>query len=174
MNKRAYIGAFVIAIAGILFWTLVMPLYDKVKANREALAERTALLEGRGAIIANIKTLTKQYTEHASDVERFASIVPPQKSAAEIVSALQALATQNGVQLTTLAVGPTLGQTQNPYEDQTVDLGVNGSYPAFKSFLESLEKNIRVIDITSIDASPTVENSPIIGFRVKGTAYFLK
>ncbi len=172
--NRAYTGAGLIAVAGILFWVLVMPSYDKVSANREALTERKTLLEGRGAIIANVKSLLKDYAAHADEVKRFSSIVPAQKSAAEIVSAIQTLATQNGVQLNTLAVGATLGDTQNPYQDQTIDIGVNGSYPAFKSFLSALEKNIRVIDITSIDASPTTEDSPIISFRLKGTAYYLK
>jgi Tfp pilus assembly protein PilO len=172
--NRAYIGASLIAVAGILFWILTMPTYDRMSANREALAERTALLEGRSAIINNIKSLIKEYTAHADEIKRFASIVPPQKSAAEIVSAIQTIAVQNGVQLSTLAVGPTLGDNQTPYQDQTIDIGINGSYPAFKSFLGALEKNIRVIDITSIDASPTTEDSPIISFRLKGTAYFLK
>lgn len=174
MTHRPYIGASIIAVAFLLFWVVAMPLYDKVSANREALAERETLLEGRSAIIESIKAMTKQYTEHSADVERFASIVPPQKSAAEIVSAIQTLATENGVQLTSLAVGPSLTQSQNPFQDQTVEIGINGSYPAFKSFLTALEKNIRVIDITSVDGSPTTENSPIIAFRMKGNAYYLK
>ncbi len=174
MTTRPYVGAIIIAVAFLAFWVVSMPLYDKVTANREALAERTTLLEGRSAIIASIRAITKQYIEHSADVERFASIVPPQKSAAEIVSAIETLATQNGVQLTTLAVGPTLTQSQNPFQDQTVEIGINGAYPAFKSFLAALEKNIRVIDITSVDGSPTTENSPIIAFRIKGNAYYLK
>ena len=173
--SRAYIGAFLVAIAGILFWTLLMPAYDNVMAQRDAIAERADIIKERTDIIANIKTLTLEYANRSTDIARFASIVPAQKSAPELISSIQALATQNGLQLTTIALsGGTTNQDVNPYQGQPIDLGLNGDYLAFKSFLIALERNIRLIDIISISASPTSENSPIISFRIKGNAYYLK
>ncbi len=172
--SRTYIGAGLIAIVGILFWILVMPLYDTILAQRDALSERTTILENRNSIIANISALTQEYAKHSSDIQRFGSIVPAQKSAPELVSSIQALATQNGLQLTSLSLGTNTSQTKDPYDLQSMDMGLNGSYPAFKSFLMALERNVRVIDIVNIDASPTSDNSPIIAFRIKGNAYYLK
>lgn len=173
-TSRAYIGAFLIAAACLLFWILIMPAYDTIGAQRDALAERTSILESRNAIIANISALTQQYTAHAADIQRFASIVPAQKSAPEIISAIQALASANGLQLTSIALSGGAPQDLNPYQAQSIDMGLTGSYPSFKTFLEALEKNIRLIDIISIDASPATDNSPIISFRLKGNAYYLK
>ena len=173
-TSRVYIGAFLIAAALLLFWVLVMPTYDMIGAQRSALADRTDILGNRSAIIANINSLLQQYTTHAADIARFSAIVPAQKSAPELVSAIQALATANGLQMTSIALSGTVNQDTNPYQSQSIDLGLAGSYPAFKSFLEALEKNIRLIDIISLDASPTTENSPIISFRLKGNAYYLK
>lgn len=172
--SHTYLGAILIAIVGILFWTLVMPMYDTVMVQRDALNERTTILENRNIIIANIKTLTQEYTQHSSDIQRFGSIVPAQKSAPELVSSIQALATQNGLQLTSLSLGTNTNQTKDLYDSQSIDMGLNGGYPAFKSFLMALERNIRVIDIVNIDASPTSDNSPVISFRIKGNAYYLK
>ena len=172
--SRTYIGACLIAIAGILFWTLLMPAYDNVMAQREAIAQRTDIIKSRTDIINNIKTLTQEYTDRSTDIARFASIVPAQKSAPELISSLQALATQNGLQLTTFALSGGTNQDTNPYQGQSIDLGLNGNYLAFKSFLMALERNIRLIDIISINASPTSENSPIISFQIKGNAYYLK
>ena len=172
--SRTYIGAFLVAIAGILFWTLLMPAYDNVMAQRDAIAERADILKDRSDIIANINALAQEYAKRSTDIARFTSIVPAQKSAPEIISSIQALATQNGLQLNTIVLSGAVNQTSNPYKEQSIDLGLSGSYPAFKSFLMSLERNIRLIDIISMDASPTSDNSSIISFRIKGNAYYLK
>ena len=175
MNQtRTYIGAALIGLAGILFWLLAMPLYDNVSAEHDALSQRSGIIQNRAAIIANISALTKQYTARAADIDRFTSIVPVTKSAPELISSLQALASQNGLQLTTIALSGDVNQDNNPYQEQSIDLGMNGTYPAFKSFLIDLEKNVRVIDIISFDANPITDNANLIGFRIKGNAYYLK
>lgn len=172
--SRTYIGALLISIAGILFWILLMPLYDNVTTQRNAITERASILANRSAILANISTLTQEYAQRSTDIARFSSIVPAKKSAPEIISSIQALATQNGLQLTTLVLSGGANQDTNPYQEQSIDLGLTGSYPAFKSFLIAFERNIRIMDIISLDASPISDNSPIISFRVKGNAYYLK
>jgi len=172
--SRAYIGAFLITIAGIIFWILLMPLYDNTMAQREAVTQRAEIIETKSDIIANINATTKEYTDRSSDIARFASIVPAVKSAPEIVSSIQALATQNGLQLKSISLSGNINQSINPYQEQSVGLELNGDYLAFKSFLMALERNIRLIDVLSIDASPISESSPVISFRIKGNAYYLK
>jgi Tfp pilus assembly protein PilO len=172
--NRAYVGASLIAIAGILFWVFLMPLYDNVMAQRDALADRATILENRNTILTNISALTKQYADRSSEIQRFASIVPAQKSVAELVSSVQALASQNGLQLTSLNLSADTNQGKNVYHSQSIDMGLSGNYLAFKSFLIALEHNLRIIDITSIDASPNNDNSSIIGFRIRGNAYYIK
>jgi len=171
---RTYIGALLVAIAGIIFWVLLVPTYDNIMAQREAITERADILKNRGNIITNINALTQEYVNKSVDITRFAAIVPAQKSVPEIISSIQTLATQNGLQLTTITLSGGANKNTNSYQEQSIDLGLAGSYPAFKSFLMALEKNIRLIDIISLDASPTSDNSPIISFRIKGNAYYLK
>lgn len=171
--SRNYIGALLIALAGILFWVLLLPAYDTVMAQREAVTERASILKDRADTIASIKTMTQEYITRATDIERFTSIVPAKKSVPEIVSSIQALSFENGLQLTTVTLSGGANKGTDPYLVQSIDLGLTGSYPAFKSFLMALEKNIRLIDVVSIDASPIAENSSIISFRIRGNAYYL-
>ncbi len=173
-HSRTYIGAGLIAVAGILFWMFAMPQYDAVAANRVALQERTEILSDRSALITKIEGFAKKYAENAPAIERYSSIVPARKSVPELVSSVQTLANANGLQLTTMALTADSKQSKDPYESQSVDMALTGGYPAFKSFLSALERNIRIIDISSVDANPTSENSPVIGFRIKGSAYYLK
>lgn len=163
------------AIAGILFWVLLMPTYDGIQLKREAIAERDVLIKDRNDVIANISSLSEEYAKRSTDIARFKSIVPDVKSVPELVSSIQDLATKNGLQLTTLTIsGNAKNQTENPYQDQYVEINLSGNYPAFKSFLISLERNIRLIDITSIGASPISENTSLINFNIKGNAYYVK
>lgn len=172
---RTYIGAALIAIAGILFWVLVMPAYDYMGALRSALDDRNQILDNRTTIINNIASLMKQYSDNASAITQFSYVVPATKSPAELVSTIQALASQNGLTLNSIALTQTqLSQDQNPYAAQPVEIALTGSYLALRAFLAALEHNTRLIDISSIDANPTAGNSASIGFRIHGNAYFLK
>ena len=172
--SKSYIGALLVALAGIIFWILLLPAYDNVVAQREAIAERADILKDRQDTINKIKNLTQEYAKRATDISRFTSIVPAQKSAPELISALQALATQNGLQLTNIALSGNANQDKNVYQEQSIDLGLVGNYPAFKSFIMAVERNIRLIDIKTIGASPIAENSTNISFKLKGNAYFIK
>ncbi|OGN16586.1 MAG: hypothetical protein A3C88_01760 [Candidatus Yanofskybacteria bacterium RIFCSPHIGHO2_02_FULL_50_12] len=175
-SSRTYVGAGLIAVAALLFWILAMPAYDYIGGLRIALEERQTIVDNRTAILANIDSLGQQYSEYSADIRRFENIVPATKSAPELVSAIQAIATQNGLTLTSLAltgVPPGKGD-MSLYNTQPIDIGLFGSYPSLRSFLEALESNIRLIDVVSIEASPSSENSTVIGFRIKANAYFLK
>lgn len=172
--SRTYIGAILIAGAGIIFWVLLMPTYDNVMARREAVTQRNDIIKTKTDIITSINSLTKEYANRSADIARFSSMVPALKSAPELVSSIQALATQNGLQLKTISLSGNITQDLNPYLSQSIGIELNGGYLAFKSFLMAIERNIRLIDIDSIDASPIAENSPVISFRIKGNAYYLK
>lgn len=174
MNSgRTYLGAVLIGIAGLLFFVLVMPTYDGISARRAALDQRTQMVNDDNAVIAKLNDFKKQSADRAADIKEFSNIVPATKDGADLVSMLQALASQNGLQMTTLAMGSTANTQDSPYSDQSLDIGLNGGYVAFRSFVDDMEKNVRIIDVDSIDAAPVTEGSPTISFKVKAHAYFL-
>jgi len=172
---RTYVGASLVAIAGILFWVLIMPLYDKIIDQREAITLREELIASRTEVIDTVANLTKEFKIKSTEIERFKSIVPTLKSGPELVSSIQAMAIQNGLQLTNISLAGAVSDntSANPYQEQNISLSLSGSYPAFKSFLMAIERNIRLIDIVSISASPTDGKSSLINFSIKGLAYYL-
>ncbi len=171
---RSYVGAGLIAISGLLFFALLMPAYNSVSARRVALADRQTALITQQEGIRDFNQLKEEAARRSSDIKQFSAIVPATKSPAEIVSMVQTIASQNGLQLLTLAMGTSAVQEKSPFASQAVDMGLSGGYLAFRSFIESLERNIRVIDIDAIDASPSTDSSPIINFRVRAHAYYLQ
>ncbi len=174
MNKN-YIGAGLTAIAIILFWALTLPLYDRVSDLDVAIKEREDLLNSRNAIIANIRELNKEYQKRISDIAKLSAIVPSKKSVAEVLSALNDMTTRNGVGLVNSSItGQKSNDNINPYDLLALDMNLNGSYIALTNFLKALESNLRLVDISSIDAATGSGKSAALNFVVKGNAYYLK
>ncbi|HZZ99209.1 MAG TPA: type 4a pilus biogenesis protein PilO [Candidatus Paceibacterota bacterium] len=171
---KTYIGALLIAAAAVAFWMLALPAYDQVVSLRDALSQREEILQNRTAIVSNIKSLDKQYTEHSAEIQRFSNIVPASKDTAELVSTIQAMASQNGLTLTGVAMGSQNGsKNKDPYQTQSMDISVTGKYLSFRSFLSNLESNLRIMDVTNLDISQTTGDSSDLNFRIKANAYYL-
>jgi Tfp pilus assembly protein PilO len=174
--NRNYIGAGLIAIAIIIFWALIFPFYNEVSDLDSAIRDREDLLKSRDTIINNTKELSKEYQKRIPEIAKLSAIVPSKKSVAEVLSAIDVLSLKNGMQLSSSAIiSPNNSDsTAGLYNLLSVEIGLSGSYPALVSFLQALEKNLRLIDITSIDAAAGLGNTSTLNFVVKGNAYYLK
>ena len=175
MNKN-YIGAGLIAIAIVLFWALALPFYNGISDLDAAVKEREDLLNSRTAIITNIKNLNKEYQKRIPEIAKLSAIVPSKKSIAEVLSAINDVSAKNGVQLSSSAMmGQKTSATDTvPYNLLSLEMELSGSYPGLTNFLKSLERNLRLVDITSVDAATSFGTISTLNFNVKGNAYYLK
>lgn len=175
LNKN-YIGATLIAIAGFFFWGWILPGYNTISELTTLVKERQDLIAARSKIIANIASLTKEYQQRSSDIKKLSAVVPNKKSIAEIVSTMENIASRNGMQV----IGETISeQKSNPdasYNSVLVDIALGGGYASLVNVLQSMEKNLRLIDVSSIDVNPGVSSGGaiILNFRVKMYVYFVK
>lgn len=174
-NKN-YIGAGLVALALIGAWGWVLPEYNKISELNIALEERQELYDSRSVIVKKIQDMNKEYQQRAADITRISSILPSKKSLAEIVSAIDKLAMQSGLQLisATIAGKPSDSQV-GAHNSLPIEIAMSGSYPGLVSFLQSAEKNLRILDITSMDAAAGAADNPgSLNFSLKGNAYYLK
>lgn len=173
-NKN-YTGAGLIALAIIGIWAWVMPEYNKISELDLALQERQDLYDSRSAILKRIQDMNKQYQEKAADITKISGILPSKKSLAEAVSAIDRIATQSGLQLVSAQLAGEPSNEGSTYNSLPIEITLNGSYPGLVSFLQSAEKNLRIIDITSVDAAASSVDKPgLLNFSIKGNAYYLK
>lgn len=174
-NKN-YIGAGLIALAFIGAWGWVLPEYNKISELNLALNERRELYDSRSGVIKRIQDLDKEYQQRAADIRKISSVLPSKKSLAEMVSAIDKLSTQSGLQLSSATIaGKQADGKVGDYNFLPIEILMGGSYPGLINFLQSAEKNLRIIDITSIDAAAgSADNSGLLNFSVKGNAYYLK
>jgi len=172
-NKN-YLGVGLTGLAIIIFWIFVMPAWNKISMLNDAIAERKDILSSREEILKRIDDLNKQYQKRSSDVGKISSVVPNAKSAAELVSTVEAITQQTGMQLVEITMGES-GRQEQELQTVFIELGLTGDYPSLTAFLELLEKNIRLIDVFEISASQaSVPGAQVVlNFRVKVNAYYL-
>jgi Tfp pilus assembly protein PilO len=182
MNAKNAFGAFVMAIALFFFWPVVVGSWQTVQALSAAQADRQALLEQRKTILSHVNdeqaTYAKKLTGQTATM--FDALVPAQKSSAELLSAIQDMATSAGLQLVELrtseaAVAQSAAGSQSS-SSKTLSLQVDlgGTYSGLRSFLGSLEQYVRVLNVNSIDVNKDTQNPGKLKFTVKADAYFIK
>lgn len=173
-NKN-YLGAALAGLAIILFWLLGMPAWDRMTLLRSAIAERENILSSRAEILKKVEDLNNQYRERSSDVKRISSIVPNAKGAAELVSMVEAVSRQTGLQLIELTMGGSDIQDNKEMRTVFLELGLIGNYPSLTTFLGLLESNLRLIDVFEITVSRMESSGAqiVLNFRVKLNAYYL-
>ena len=130
----------------------------------------------RTAIITNIKNLNSEYQKRIPEISKLSAIVPSKKSVAEVLSAIDNISIKNGIELFSSAIiSQKISDTEfNPYNLLSLEIGLSGSYPGLANFLKSFERNLRLVDITSVDGTAGLGNTSVLNFVVKGNAYYLK
>lgn len=174
IENKNYLGTTLAGLAIIIFWVFIMPVWDRISLLNEAVPEREAMLSSTREILKKIEELNVQYQERSSDVARISSVVPNAKSSAELVSTVEAITQQTGLQLVEIITSGS-GDQQQELQTISIELGLTGNYPSLTAFLELLEKNLRLMDVSEINITQTsISGGQVaLNFRVKAKAYYL-
>lgn len=176
MSARNIFGSLVIALVLFSFWPFVVGRYQQVGALRQALAERQALVDEREAALENFTEELDRFQSRLSgdDLDKFSAMVPENKSTAELLSTLDALANGTGMRLLEAGISEaSSGRSQDVTKTLTINMQLEGRYASFKSYLSQLEQSVRLLDVQTLEMS----SSDIVGeirFSVQAKAYFLQ
>lgn len=171
-KTKQYLGMGLIAIALFLVWTLDVATSSRISALREAIKEREATVAERENILAAVKKFQQDYTAQAADAQRFAALVPPRKSTAELVSEIEAMAAQSGITVTNLSTSGNPA-TGGAYQELNLRLEARGAYAALVSFLAAAERNIRLLDMQTIEISTDAAQASVLTIQLQAKTYFL-
>lgn len=177
MKKNIVILIFILVFIAILF-LLDLPAYNKVTSLREELKKHQDFLKEKEEIVAKVDQLKQVYESRQSELKKVLYVLPVEEELPNLIVQFEALSSENGLILESLnfvkqavitrsaaAEDVEQGKTSQPsttspatetgsqrdYKTQEIFLSVSGSYKSFKSFLEALELNIRLMDIKSIN-----------------------
>ena len=154
-----------ISIAG--FFIVTKPLFDSIsdintqKASlNEALDTSRNLKEQRDKLIDQSKAID------SSDIDKLKKLLPDNVDNIRLILEIGEIARPYGMVLKDVKYGADSSQTNQQGNPNTSDYGVwnfefstKGSYSNFLNFLRDLEKNLRIMDVVSIQFSSDTDTS---------------
>lgn len=158
-SERAlsFLISFTLLIGAVLVYSLlVVPSYRNIQILRNEAASKSLELENLETALEKLDSLLRDFQSLSSARETMKLTLPNDPNIAQVVNTISGLATINNLDIsrvgTTLAPVQTLN-TNNAARNigaVSVRFGVTGQYKKFTSFLESIERNVRLMDVVSI------------------------
>jgi Tfp pilus assembly protein PilO len=176
MNK-SLIASIIFAAGAFAIFVLILPEFTSIKDAKAALQARQALIEERNSELQKVAELDKQYQARQADIDKILVFMPEQKRIDQVVSSIQQMTTQAGLNLAAMMTAAVADTENVGYKKILVSFDVVGQYPSFINFLKLLEQNLRLYDIVEIVGSPLANSGGaqnIVNFKVKLNAYNLK
>lgn len=161
MKKNAIILVLVLVFIAIVVF-LDLPAYDKFVSLGSEIERYGNLLKEREEFIIKVSQLKEIYESRAPEIRKVYYSLPSEKDIPGLIVQFEALASENGLILEKLKFFERKEtkeekeggvELQKSHKTLNVILSVTGGYQSFRSFLEALEFNIRIMDIKSIEFS---------------------
>ena len=173
MNGKRIFGALTIAAALFAFWPAVIGGWQRVGALRDGVAQREELLAQRKAILANLAKVSAEYQEQSAQEggRNLLAIVPVRKDVAELVSAVQAMSSRTGVSISELKITEAASQKDAVAKMLSIGVELSGSYGAMRDFLDAMEKEVRLLNVSEISVSD--DPAGALRFSITADAYFI-
>lgn len=175
-NSKKIFGGFAVGIALFFFWPAVIGGWQEIGALRDAAAQREMLLEQRQAILNDVQSSYAQYQQllNEQDGDRFAALVPVRKDSAEILSALQAIASEVGVALGEVRMSEDQSSANTTFMTLSLVVELSGSYQGMHQFVARLEQYVRLLNVQSIEVVTDTQNPGTVRFSIFADAYFIR
>lgn len=169
MKKNAIILISVLVFIAILF-LLDLPAYNKASLLRSEIKRHQNLLKEKKELAIKVNQLKQVYESRKSEIENVYYSLPSAEDIPGLIVQFEALVSENGLILEELdffekkvkKTEEVETKTPESFKTLEVTLSATGRYQSFKSFLEALELNIRLMDIKIIQFS-SEETEEILG-----------
>lgn len=163
------IPIFLILISGAGFFVLVAPKYENISLLRtEVQAYKTALDNSEALERERNKLVTKYNNMNVSDLARLQKLLPDNIDNIRVILEIERLARVYGMSLRDIRYDDKAKEDENSnvveagvvnteqnqeYGSWNLEFATEGSYDSFISLLQDIEKNLRLVDVVSVNFS---------------------
>lgn len=179
-NYKNLIGAGLIALSFVIFFTTALPEYDAIKLVRDEIVIKREERDKKKSFVDKIDNLKKQVEARKNDLDNLNIMLPEHKNTQEVLVSLEDILRQTGVQIGDLKTGKT-GSGPEGAGSQViqVEADFSSSYQSFIDMLRLLEKNLRIFDIQELSLNKKNEgtgnlSSLLMNTSLKFNTYFIK
>lgn len=138
----------------LIFFLLVLPAFDQTRMLRGSIKERENILREAQEFSNQVNNLNREIEARKSDITRLDRLLPLEKELPEFLSNIESIVSASGMTLSEMNLSEVPGQGKIRKINGTLKL--NGNYPSFVSLLELLEKNLRLIEVGTLNAASQI------------------
>ena len=193
---RFILPILLVAIAVTSFFTFTSPSYDKMAVLKQKLASYDNALNNSKALENERDKLTKKYNSFdVTNLEKLSKLLPDSVDNIRLILEIEKIAAPYGMVLKDVKYDteakdtkPTVGLQNNlnaqlarkDYGVWKLGFSTQGTYSNFVNFVKDLEKNLRIVDVVSVEfssssgigANPALSSIYKYDFQIK--TYWLK
>ena len=171
----------VLAVAIFVYTLLLSPAYARVNVLRGDLSSYREVFEDQKKVSDQVRNLLTEYQSLSSLRDTIARAIPGKEDYPGFVSQLSGLANAAQLRLDSIAMNSLpggAGQSRAAANDLPVPgilqitLAATGSYQSLKDFLSSVEKNIRIMDLVSLDVSQAAGGGQNLSYNIILNGYY--
>lgn len=171
MNDRL-ISSIMIAVSILIFFFLAMPSFDKTRMLSASVKERESILLEASEIKARVGELNRDIDSKKAEVDKLDILLPKEKMIPELLSGIESVMAASGMNLTEVNISEL--SAQEKIKKLSGSLKLNGSFVSFIQFLDLLEKNLRLIDLITVDVSAQLtEGARVINYDLRFEVNYL-
>lgn len=149
-RSLSLIGSALLLISAITLYTnAIKPAYQNIQQLRASLIAKTNLFNEQKEIISRVKDLLNQYQSAAKLQETISLALPPDEAVASLFQQIFAISQASGISIQSFGLTAEAIKS-NGLGTLKLNLGLKGSYESVKAFLQAIETNIRVMDVSQL------------------------
>ncbi|MBI4101747.1 MAG: type 4a pilus biogenesis protein PilO [Candidatus Nealsonbacteria bacterium] len=155
----------------ILMIALVFPKKGDLDSLVKKVNEKKAELQSKEEYFASLGQTAEDFKKYQQPLAKIGSALPQSSQLPALFDFLQKASSQTGMVLTNIS--PLVAKAsgiEGGINENSVNLVVTGTYPAFRNFLSVLEKSSRLIEVQTASFS-IQEKIPEFNLRIKVYSY---
>lgn len=150
-NIKTYIYLGIILVIFVIAYFLVYPAVLEIKNTQKDVLVAQKTLDQKRDTFAKFKEVSEKYKAKKADLGKIKQMLSPEPDIVFQLIQFEALANNNGMIMDNISFGNLQAAEKGEVGVFPIDLKVNGSYVAFKNYLEALAKNLSLIDVETIN-----------------------
>lgn len=139
------------------FW--IFPQYKSFQEVNTQLQNKRIELRDKEEYFSKIEMAKAALEEYKGELSKIDSALPSEPFLSSVLNVLEKTSIENGLVLSQIGFSKVLDSSR-ALKEIRLEIGVTGSYPAFKNFLSTLENNSRLIEVENISFSTPKEKEP--------------
>jgi len=179
------ISIIVIIISIATFVLVVEPQYGEIREMQQTENELERVLDNARRLQSlRDDLLEKRQSIAGADIRRLETLIPESADNVKLILEFEQISNNNNLSIEAASAvrdeegdensGQNFDIETNDYGVITLDFSLGGTYNDFISFLEDIEKNLRITDIRTLSIRPAGEGNAEFSFDISIDTYWLK